>query len=349
MFELGGYAKSEHERLEEATGWILRLQNAPANSLLRAQFDDWIAASPANRAAWQDANVTWRLLGAFQQADERPLASEQVVAEAFAPATAPSGSGGQPRRQQQGRAGRATRGRRATIVAAALAAGLAIWIVAPALLLSLRADHLTHAGQNQQINLADGSTVDLGGSSAISTQLTDGQRQVTLLSGQAFFDVRTDKARPFIVDVAGIEVKVTGTAFDVQATSTTTTVALLHGSIEAVVERGTEPAIHLRPGQMLTLDRTAGTISVSEVPAEDIGSWRQGRIFIADASVGEAVELLQRYHQAWITIPDRALAQRRVSGLFDLKDVDAALSGLVEPFGGKVRQLTPLTRVISRW
>ncbi|MGU3495425.1 FecR family protein [Xanthobacteraceae bacterium A53D] len=337
---MGQTAQTEHERLEEATGWMLRLDavepGTPAYAPLFAQFDLWIAHSAENRAAWEDVNRTWRVLGAGQPAAAAsPAATVALPRRAAGPATV--------------RRAPARRGPRIAATLGVLAAALLVWLAAPMVLLALQADHRTHAGQMEQITLNDGSTVELGGDSAIATRLSDGQRQVRLLAGQAFFDVTRDAARPFIVDVAGVEVKVLGTAFDVQVTSTTTTVALLHGAVEAMITSGGQPPTRLKPGQMLNLDRATGVVVVADVPPEDIGAWREGKVFIAEATIGEAVEMMQRYHRAWISLPDRTLAAQRVSGLFDLRDVDQALVALVEPFGGKVRQVTPLTRVISRW
>lgn len=104
----------------------------------------------------------------------------------------------------------------------------------------------------------------------------------------------------------------------------------------------------LKPGELLSIDHATGKVSVTTVSPDDIGAWRGGKVFLADATVASVVEMIQRYHSAWISIPDRGLASRKVSGLFDLRNPDQALSALVEPFGGTVRSVTPLARVISR-
>jgi transmembrane sensor len=169
-----------------------------------------------------------------------------------------------------------------------------------------------------------------------------------LLAGEAFFDIAPDASRPFVVDVRGIEVKVLGTAFDAQVTSTRTEVALLRGSIEALPGKDGKPSLLMKPGDMLAVEHATGAVTIGKVSTEDIGAWREGKVFIADATVASVVELIQRYHPAWLSLPDRSLASRKVSGLFDLRNPDHALSALVEPFGGKVRSVTPWGRVISR-
>src|SRR5206468_7657609 len=59
--------------------------------------------------------------------------------------------------------------RSAAIAAAALAAAWLLWLAGPIAFITLQADHRTVVGQIERIRMADGSTVDLGGSSAIKT------------------------------------------------------------------------------------------------------------------------------------------------------------------------------------
>jgi len=86
----------------------------------------------------------------------------------------------------------------------------------------------------------------------------------------------------------------------------------------------------------------------SDIALEDIGAWREGRLFVNDATVGAVVEQIQRYHPAWIAVPDVTLAQQTVTGLYDLRDPDRALRALVQPHGGKVHEISRFARVISR-
>ncbi|WEX08517.1 FecR family protein [Chelativorans sp. AA-79] len=334
-------SKTEHELLQEATGWILRLENAHRDSPLFQQFNDWLTSCEEHRKAWERANKTWQVLGAINLAPGQEGSSD--VPQRSKPPISPA----DPTRSARPIVARKLYRRPAAVVAA-VAAACILWFTVPAMLLAFRADYRTATGETEVVHMADGSTVELGGASAISTDIDTTQRRVTLLAGSAFFDVTPDAERPFIVDVEGLEVRVLGTAFDIQLSSASTSVALLRGSVEAVAETGNQTSEHLEPGQMLVLDHATDAVTINKMPLEDIGSWREGKIFLVNTTVGEAVELIQRYHDAWVSIPDATLANRRVSGLFDLRDPDRALATLVEPFGGRVRSITPFARVISR-
>ena len=333
--------KTDRELLEEAMGWILRLEESSQDSPAFKEFDAWREGAEENRTAWERVNKTWTVLGAVKPAYNQKVWGDIAPASKPSAALAPTFSAHLVRRRK-------SYGRPVAAAVAALAAAYVLWITIPAILISMRADYRTAAGQVERVRMADGSTVDLGGGSAIKAHIGTAQRRVTLLAGEAFFDVASDAARPFIVDVEGIEVTVLGTAFDIRVSSASTSVALLRGSVEAVSPTKDKPPAVLKPGEMLVVEHATGKTSIEPISLDDIGAWRQGKVFLANATVGSAIELIQRYHSAWISIPDRGLANRRVSGLFDLRDPDRALIALVEPFGGKVRSITPLARVVTR-
>lgn len=309
--------------LEEAMDWFLRLRSVPTGSVVAEDFARWLNASDTHRNAWKKANQTWQLMGEVQPDYEHLWR--------------PGGNSRRRSRRLPWGAG----------IGAALVAGLFLLLAMPSLLLRLQADHLTQTAELQTIVLEDGSTVELGAASAIKTSFTAEGRAVTLLAGEAFFDVRSDATRPFKVEAGGVEVSVIGTAFDVSLSETQTTVQLARGVVG--LSFGSEPgsAIRLAPGEMATVSHADGVMTRSTIAQEDIASWRSGRLFVSNVSIGEVAEALQRYHTAWISIPDGALAAQRVTGLYDLKNPDRALGALVEPYGGKVHHISSYFRVLA--
>jgi transmembrane sensor len=99
---------------------------------------------------------------------------------------------------------------------------------------------------------------------------------------------------------------------------------------------------------MAFVDRGTGVMKKRAIAPSDIGAWRSGQLFVQDETIGSVVEQLQRYHSAWISVPDSYLATQRVTGLYDLRDPDRALRALVQPYAGHVRDVSPYLRVISR-
>lgn len=317
-------------KAEEAADWLLRLQAGSVEPRLKAEFDRWLASSSVNRLAWERTCRTWRSLGLVEPEfgslwEDAPRLPGKAATQGL-------------RRRWSVRhyAG-------AAIAAASLC--LAVLFV-PASLVRIKAEYQTSTAENRTITLEDGSRVQLAAASALSTDFSDGRRTVKVLKGEAFFDVVPDTARPFIVEAKNVTVQVLGTAFDIDLTDDVTQVALAHGSVEASFRNA--PTTRLVPGEMLVVD-AAGAIRKENVPVEDIGGWRNGELYVVDATIGSVVEQIQRYHPAWLTMADKTLAEQRVTGFYNLRDPDRALEALVEPYRGKVHAIGSSARIITRF
>lgn len=313
--------------LEEATDWLLRLNDAPEDVQLARAFDAWLATSPEHRTAWDGARRAWALIGEVEPAHRDLWDAEAPVVEIAAL---------KPRRQW-------LKWSAGALVAASLA--LAALYAAPGILLRIEADHVTDTAEMRVVTLEDGSAVTLGPDSALAVDFSPAQRTVRLLSGEAYFDVASNPARPFVVHAGDLDVTVLGTAFNLRLASRATSVALARGSVE--VSSGGQEVV-LVPGEMAILDHQRAAIATMTVDAESIGSWQQGWVFVENQSIAEVVELLQRYHPAWITVPDADLAREQVTGLFELGDPDRALNALVQPHGGSVIAVSPFMRILTR-
>ncbi|MGE6781670.1 FecR family protein [Ensifer adhaerens] len=319
--------------LEEAMDWFLELKARPNCRDTASAFRAWHGRSELHARSWETALKTWQLLGEVAPVHEHLW----------------RGARSQIAREPSSRR-RVARGLAAGAVAFALAACLTLFVTLPSLILWWQADHLTDTAQSRTIALADGTTIEMGGGSAIATEINADTRHVRLLKGEAYFNVARDPRRPFVVEAGGVEVSVLGTAFDVQLASTETTVELAHGTV-AVSFNGDarKQNFELAPGEMATVNHATGAVSRGAIAPDEIGAWRSGRMFVNNVTVAAAVERLQRYHSAWITIPQPGLAGRRVTGVYDLKDPDRALQALVQPFGGKVREVTSYGRVLTQF
>lgn len=324
---------------EEAAAWLLQLRETPQDPDLCRRFEGWRSQSSEHQAAWDRTAAMWNALGAAPAGYERlsPARGTSTARPPMRPAS------GHPRRAWTRPIGRP--GLAAASAAFALCVAL---FFGPAVMLRLHADQLTTTAEIRTVKLDDGSTVVLGADSAIKSTFGEGGRKVTLLAGEAFFDVVAD-GRPFVVTAGSVEVEVLGTAFDVRMTSAATDVALAHGSVRTRFgdDRGSQAT--LEPGEVISIEHDNGAETRAAIAISDIATWREGRLYVTNQTIGSVVELIQRYHPAWITVPDRGLAAKRVSGIYDLTKPDQALRALVGPYGGNVRSVSPLLRVIARF
>lgn len=276
-------------------------------------MDAWLAASEGHRRAYRSVQRAWLL-----SADLPVLPV--------------------PRRKYRRRA--------LALAATALAACLAI-LFFPALQLRLQADHLTGVAELRTLTLEDGSVVHLDADSAVAVRYAAARREVALLSGQAFFEVVSAKDRPFVVVAGEVTVTVTGTAFDVGSSSDGVTVGVQSGTVEVRLERGVQPAATLTRGQRLKVSRDDRRLTRSEVAPEDVASWRERRLVVDGATLGEVVTELDRHHAGMIVLRDRSLADRRITGVFDLRHPIEALQAIARTQQASVTEITPYLLIVS--
>jgi transmembrane sensor len=307
----------------EAVDWLMRLQASPDDAALRAGLDAWLASSDAHRRAWQSVERVWRVSGELPAAGAPPAATIVTF----------------PRARRVRRAGRAL-----GIAVAALAACVALYF-APILKLRLQADHLTGVAELREVTLEDGSIVHLDAGSAIAIRYDSTRRGVALLAGRAFFEVSASKERPFMVIAEDVTVTVTGTAFDVRSSSDAVTVAVQSGTVE-VEERG-RIAATLTRGQRLSVSLDSRQVGMSEIAPQDVASWRERRLVVDGATLADVVEELGRHHAGVIVLRDRSLAERRITGVFDLRRPVEALHAIARSQHGSITEITPYVLVVS--
>lgn len=302
------------EILEEAADWLMRCRAAPTDAAVAAALASWCAADARHRAAFARAERAWEIAG-----DIGPSEPARVIPFPLK-----------------------RRSHRRWALAAAAVAAVACFAL-PALNLRLAADHLTDTAATEMVTLADGSIVTLSADSAIASEIDGTMRHVTLLRGEAFFDIAHDTARPFVVNADGTEIEVLGTAFDVDLGPTETRIAVARGKV-AVRARGETST--LLPGEGIVIGPETRTLT--RQPEAQIAAWRQGLLVVDNVSIAEVVARISRYHVGLIVVPDADFATRRVTGVFDLKDPAKALRGLVDTQGGRLVTLSPyLTALMS--
>ncbi|WP_369989215.1 FecR family protein [Pseudomonas xanthosomatis] len=309
-------------RREQALDWLLRLQQAPQDMPLREQFEQWLASDADNAEAYRKAERLWRLSGQLA-----PTTSEQWPASAEVVQLPVRRK--VPRRWWLG---------------AAVAACLML-AVAPSLSLRLQADYRTAQGETRDVTLADGSVVQLDSDTAIAVDYAGNQRDVRLLTGQAFFEVKPDKSKPFHVRAEDVQVTVTGTAFNVQLRPGRVGVDVQHGSVR-VEDSAKVLAAALTAGQRLRY--RDGQARLSAFAPSQAAAWRQGQLIADDQPVAELVQELARYLPGTVLLRDDALGAKRVTGVYDLRKPEAALRAVIRPHGGEVHSYGPWLLVLSK-
>ena len=350
--------------METAAAWLMRFEkdrapNVQERKHLKAELNTWLAADEAHRHAWELAQRAWHLAGEVPTGIDTDTSAtlsayisalKQRHSKTHLPARSGMPSEIYPSAQAQSRAiFPVILMIRATAVKFAVPAGtvmLLLLILAPGLSLWIQSDFQTATAATRSFSLDDGSQIVMSAESAVARDFFSDRRTIALRRGAAWFDVARDGKRPFIVTAGEITISVTGTAFDVAITDRTVTIALAHGSVAVQWPGKTLQHKKLEPGQYLSIDRQTGTALITRVDPALMGSWRSGRLIVHGARLADVVEAIDRYYHGTITLIGSSLANRRVTGVFNLNRPEKALRSLVSPYGVSVRKLTPWHAIV---
>ncbi len=314
--------------IERAMEWLLHREMAPGDADIERDFQQWLAEAELHRKAYEEVQSTWAEMGRLPRLTHEGRGAEAPGNVVDLPVRSPRRNGWYA-------------------AAAALIAACVLVAAFPSLHRSLIADYEAGVAELRNVNLPDGSVVELDAGSAVAVDYEDGARRITLVAGQAFFRVVHDAQRPFSVLAGDVSVVVTGTSFSVAKTKTTIDVAVQTGSVE-VQRRGIRAVDPLTVGDRLVVDRTGEAVRRERLAPEQVALWRQRRLVVVDTSFGDIVETLGRHLPGLVFVRDDALNRRAITGVFDLTQPVEALRTLAVSQNATVTEVTPYLLIVSR-
>ncbi len=308
--------------MDAALDWFLLLQATPQDAALRADFEAWRKADAMHAEAFAVVSGAWDI-------PEMDLVARDIASRGARPRQAPVTTP------------RARSSRKWAGAALALAAVLLLAVGIqqyPTLMLQWQADYITATGARDVVTLPDGSVMTLNTGSAVTVDFEGRKRSVTLLRGEAYFDVVPDASRPFRVAAAFSEVEVKGTAFSVLRDSEEDTVVLERGHVDVtrLTERGDTAS--LEPGESITATATALS-AVRKTDTATSLAWLQGRVVFQDQPFGTVLKQLGRYYGHSIVVTDGRLEGLRVNGNYRLDDPERIVRSLATATGAAVTRL----------
>lgn len=314
------------ERLEaEAAEWFTRMHAGDVTRETREAFEIWLHGDRAHKIAYREFEQVYRDLdfvavGAGVDLDEElgrrkpgwlSILPEWLRKPAFVGSTA---------------------------VAAAAAAALIVVanLQSPPTtgpVVAAVPEYQTRLAEIRELTLEDGTIVTLGAKSRIDTEFTPTRRQVTLLEGEAFFEVTKDPSRPFFVAAQDTLVRVVGTKFAVKRSADIVHVSVLEGVVEVMKPGDIEDTIAtadtsdidkqvLTAGERVSAARRVALPQARQVEQIEPGAWRKGRLAYEDASLAEIVADLNRYYDRPIRIASSDVGDFRSTVAFQTSEID---------------------------
>jgi transmembrane sensor len=188
--------------------------------------------------------------------------------------------------------------------------------------------YATAVGARDSLLLPDSSRVILGPRSRLTVfpGFGDSTRTVAL-TGDAYFDVRHDAARPFRVATANASIEDIGTTFAVEADSgAATAVVVTSGSVRLRFAPTIDDtsSVVLAAGDRGIVDaRGRVTVERGSVGASDV-AWTRGQLVFRDAPLTSVSRELERWYGVHI-VADSALFARHVTASFNGESIDQVL------------------------
>ncbi|MBW8708366.1 MAG: FecR domain-containing protein [Alphaproteobacteria bacterium] len=291
----------------QAAEWAAKVDSGPLSPDQQASLDGWLEADIRHFGAFAKA----RAVLAF--ADRAKAFGPSFDAASFEPFVQPNAS---------------TRwmSRRRFALSGAIAAGVATTIFAVPQ--AWRAFHVrsyeTRIGETRIVPLDDGSIVTLNTDSRMEVKYTEEKRGITLVKGEALFDVAKNKLRPFIVDAAGATVRAVGTSFSVTLLPNRPIQVLVReGEVEIKrpeILGGAPVRLSANSRAVAPPDAPIETIPVTRVEVSRELLWRVGRLSFEGETLESAAATFARYSSIRIEIDDPVLAKETVTGVFVSND-----------------------------
>ena len=297
----------------QAARWIERGDREDWGAADQAELDAWLASSPAHAVSYL------RLYDAWVRADRlAALRSANTEVE-----SAPS------------------RSWMLLMRVAAVFCIVAVAGVAALNYLRVPKDQLfsTPVGGRETIRLSDGTVIELNTNTSLRIRSRAENRIVMLDKGEAYFQVKHDARRPFVVQAMDGRVVDLGTKFAVRDGTDHLEVALVEGSARFVSAASKAKAALLTPGDVVVA--TADSMSVTKRSAQELANslgWRRGVLVFDHTTLADAAAELNRYNREKIVIADPDVRRRIIGATIPVNGVEAFTRVAEKIFGVHVER-----------
>ena len=306
-----------------AADWLQRRQFWNWTEADQASLDAWIAQSDAHRVAYLRQNAVWNSANRLVVLRE-PAHTVETPTKFVRPYVT---------------------GTAVALLVAAFGAGAWMFLAQPGSI-----TYSTAIGGHQTIALGDGSSVELNTDSSARVEAKGDARRVTLLRGEAYFDIRHDAAHPFSVAANNYRIIDLGTKFVVRDTADRVEVSLVEGRarVQTANLLGPVQSAIMAPGDVVVAAPSYMTMTRKPLQqiADDLG-WRRQVLVFKDISLEGAAAEFNRYNAEKLVLASRDVASLKVNGTFQARNIDLFAASAKELFGLHIAKIGDET-VISR-
>lgn len=312
----------------DAALWIMRSDDGELPEADRSELDAWLAKSEKHRAAFKRLQGAWGQLDVLNELND--YAASMDIDETVSSRIAALSYSRLPRKP----------------VEWCIAASLVIVTIAGLFQTSVfnssefSASYVTAVGEQQTIDLPDGSTIILNTSSQVEVDYLHSTRDIFLAKGEAYFDVVENRSAPFVVRTGRGRVTAVGTAFSVRLQEEKVNVVVTEGRValspfvktEGMFEADIISApvlMEVTAGQTVAFAQRVESLELIEPAAiERELDWRDGVIKFTGEPLEQVIDDISPYTSLVIEIDGEELRQQPIGGYFKVGEIEALFDAL---------------------
>ena len=183
----------------------------------------------------------------------------------------------------------------------------------------------TKPGTRTKIDLSDGTKVWLNdGTTFRYPELFTGENREVFVDGEAYFEVRSNPQKPFVVDNKMIRTVVTGTHFNINgyAADQFFEATLSEGKVSLEKDKQN---FSMSPGEQVQYDALTNVMIKKNVNPENAVAWINGMLIFKDEKLETAIKKLGRWYNVEIILSDKVLNNYLLTGTFQHEQLDQTL------------------------
>ena len=192
-------------------------------------------------------------------------------------------------------------------------------------------------GGEFRLKLSDGTNVYLNSASELKYPVRfDEKERKVYLSGEAYFEVTKDLNRPFYVVMEEVQVRVYGTEFNVNTHQPGKVHTVLVDGKVGIKKRGMTEEVTMKPGQLASFDREAGTFEVKEVDVRQYVVWKDGYFTFENESLEQILNTLSLWYDVDVFFQSESAKQLVFTGYMKrYNDISEILNAITDVVGVK--------------
>ena len=193
----------------------------------------------------------------------------------------------------------------------------------------------TEEGEKARVFLCDSTIVTLNSGSTLqylsSYNIND---RIVNLRGEAYFNVRTNPRKPFIVKIRGMNVIATGTKFNIFSYENEERVetTLEEGKINISLNDGIP--LELNPGQQMVYFPKTNKTFIRDVSTDTYTSWKENKLRFIDVPFEEVLRQVSRRYNVVFEV--------RGKDLLDLKYTATFIDESIEDVMDMLKEVSPI-------